>query len=96
MTDSSLPAVLLLYHSFKKGTGQTTAFCSIFTPMWLLFAVEEQGLLIIDADLVYEQTGDKLKAGRPLIVLVFCVGVAGRGEKKRVCVNIKGKTRGEV
>lgn len=45
--------------------------------MWLLFAVEEQGLLIIDAELVYEQTGDKLKAG-PLFILMFCIRAVGR------------------
>lgn len=39
-----LPAVLLLYHSYK-GTGKKLLlFFFFFTPMWLLFAVEEQGI----------------------------------------------------
>lgn len=40
-----LPAVLLLlYHC--KGNGNETTACALPTPAWLLFAIEEQGILL--------------------------------------------------
>lgn len=47
-----LPAVLLLYHS-NKGTGKKLLLFCFFTPMWLLFAVEEQGIFFFFAKTVF-------------------------------------------